>query len=200
LPALLTAADVPAVLASFRMQQDSYGQPIQINRMPSNAERALLQQRNAGLASALQRTDDEDGVKAALGRMFDGYPSLRNATNKSDLLDAYWVQLRGQPLIAVQVACERVEQNMVAEVSPEYPPTSPRMVELSRGLAGFLRAEQYQIDRILRASKLLPESLPDDPVKAQKIAAGLRALSQSLRSNIGSDNGKAGGFVSGLRR
>lgn len=194
LPALLTADDVPAVLASFVVEQEGFGRPIKLDRMPTAAERDLLQHRLRLLDSALANVNDRGAAERVLAVMFAGFPQLQKAA-VADLLDAYWAQLEGQPAVCIAMACHKVSQKLVPLLDCDYPPTAPRMVDLARREASVLRGERFAIDRILRATELIPRA-PDAASRA-RIGAGLKSLANEIRLRGANDS--VGQYKSGVR-
>lgn len=180
LPGMAPTGSVSKLLDTF--QVDVYGfDDVALDRMPNAEERQLLQARHRELMTMLRpinlaKTDQEKAAKA-LALLFSGYPSLRNA-NVRDTITAYMLHLEHLPLPALCKACEDIAHNRVADLDPDFAPTSPRIVKVAEGHIAPLARERDRIDQILGSRKLMRAA--STPEAQERVRLGLVELAESM--------------------
>lgn len=192
LPGVATAVDVGNLARSFVIEEPGQGKSACLDRMPTTAERTMLQERNRELRTLLRPCEmagtDQEKARQAIALMLAGFPILRNA-DKATMIESYWETFaRGLPLVAVVHACNAVNANEIAGFDPDYgPPASPRLCATAKVVMHKLGAEQHRIDRILTASSVMrPLATPE---QAERIKGGLRDLANKL--NVSNENASA---------
>lgn len=151
-------------------------------RLPSAAERGLLEQRRRELAAAAtpcSLDSERRRAAAAIADMLDGFLRARSidVAAKQAMIAGILTDLAALPAWAIERACERVRRGEF-DGNPDFVPTSPRLYRLASAELVPLRLEEQRIAATLR---LLPRSAPpDDDDGRQRIASGLQALSAKL--------------------
>jgi hypothetical protein len=184
LPGTASAADALRLAESFQIEVEGFGKPALLDRLPTPDERRLLQARNADLRSQLRPANlavaDQERGRGALSLMFGGYPSMRGQTprEKNALIDTYWGHLQSLPAFAIIRACDDVIHNRVADLDPDWPPTTPRIVKQAQGYVAKAAAEQMRLEHILSAQKAMVPLM--DQAARDRVAAGLNELAKAI--------------------
>lgn len=199
LPGLLPAEEVDQLaddLASS-LEMDDFSR-FTMARLPSIAERQMLQKRVGDLEEVLSgigpgSTASPGGqqwqqARRALGALFAGYPSLRNA-NVPEMLDTYLAWMMDLPAFAIAEACGLLGRGQAKWTDPHtgeverqslhHPPSTSLFFTLAQPLALRHREKLAQIEKVLRVKQITPP-VPSEAERA-RVGAQMQELADSLK-------------------
>lgn len=184
LPGLMSPGEMRTLIDSFSPTMEG-GEAV-LTRLPSKAEREVLQKRLADLRLTLRPVADamvdKERAVQAIGLMFAGFTSLLKA-DAVDLTNAFLMHLQTLPLFALVKACEAVTQNRIPDYDPKFPPTSPQLYSFAAKAAEATRIELLKVERILGAKRVLRAK--ETPGAKERIEASRRDFHARMQSMDG---------------
>ena len=189
LPGIESTAEARSILDCFQIEMENL-HPV-VNRFPSKAERAVMQQRNSDLTRLLRATHlsmaDMDMARRMIAKMLNGYPSIRNKAFRDDRERAQWLDeqiasylldMQSLPLFAINLACDDAAKALIPDVDLDWPPTTPRLIKHARRKVEELSTERWKLDAVLRATKTMRAEVSDD--EAERVRQGFAEVKMSM--------------------
>lgn len=184
LPGLQPDADTFDLAMRFypNLWRDESG-VVTLPKLPTAAECQQMENRLRELRREFQMVKyasaDGDRAMRALGKLFSGYPSLRNA-NAGDMCASYLDGLCDLPAFCIELAIEDIRHARIPDLDPDWPPTTPRIHKIAEAHRDRLyEREVLPIERVLDA-KL---AAPADPEMQKSVSELLTGLASDLRNN-----------------
>ena len=151
-------------------------------RLPTQGERALLEQRRAALRQLVRPCaydHRELGLdSAAVAEMVDSFTSTRSLPDRAGLVAGMVTDLQQFPAWAIERACTKVRMGEVQGLSLDFCPGSARMAALIREVLAPVGAEDRRIAAVLRLVQR--RTIPTE--EAQRVAAKFEDLRARLRA------------------
>lgn len=153
-PQILPDRDTADLIARFQNRLDREGHTWFLPALPTASERRQIETRRADVRRGLRPISmahaDKDRAALAITAMLTAWIHTGRADPKSTVA-AYVMHLLDLPLFAIEKACQDVARGYVDGLSPDFPPSAPRLHQLAMEACEKLSTEALAIDRILVA-------------------------------------------------
>lgn len=130
------------------------GGPVEAHKIPQGEERRVLEARARELRSSLRPLSmavaERDKAVGLIARMFAGYPSQKNSDARATVA-TYVLELGSAPLWALEAVCEKIRKGQIADLNPDFPPSTVRLNQLIALETGYVMAEEAKINTLLQA-------------------------------------------------
>lgn len=130
------------------------------------------------LRSTVSATSSE--IEEAVAGLMMAYPSMRGLSHieAQVLIRKYAEDLADMPLWAIKAAGRDISRGAVSDMSPDFPPSAPRVRQLADDHVEWCKKELRDLMTILRA-KVEP---PADPEMRARINLGFQKMQQAMGS------------------
>jgi len=140
--------------------------------IPEGMERTTLNNRLNDLYAMLlgmpgDRKNRARIAAAILDMLGGGYSALINL-DKRKLATEYTIELEHLPAWAIERACLSARQGKIEGLSPDFPPTAPRLHQLVDAILDLVRVEQAQIVEVL---SFVQEKQESDAAEQERMRA-----------------------------
>lgn len=160
--------------------EDRFGALVS-HRIPTPDERSRLEARLRQLSAMLQPAsmlrNGNHRLGVAITAMLAGFLNAKSADPKATMA-AYVAELSRYPAWAVERACRAIGSGQVPDLSPDYPPSAPRIAQIAQSFLSEHYAERARIQAVLDAKQAYVASEEE----RERIAVGLKEVSERLRS------------------
>lgn len=151
-----------------------------------------IRQRLVGYADAIDRSlapaSRGDIAREIAALMVAFRPSRMVSIDEAATMTREYVDvLSDLPLWAIQVGLRKIKLGEVAEVSLDFPPAAPRLRKVITNLMTPVRAERYDIRRVLAA----PVHPPEDSARAVEVRQIVLNAWQGLVAEMDTKNRQA---------
>lgn len=193
LPGLLPNEDALTLAQSFQIIRE--GEQVIIDRLPTPAERDILDNRRRELSEALRPAQmaGADRAKAsdAILSMLLGYSANKGQGGADALVAAYLTHLESLPLFAIEAACRDVVENKIvmpdgSKPNLEWAPSSPVLFHAAEQHTKRKLAERATFDAVLTTKHALPPPLTDEERAAR--AEQFKATAEKYRLKVKEDD------------
>lgn len=148
--------------------------------LPSESERERLASRDRQLSSILRAASDipngNSRIALAITAMFAGYLNAK-ASDAKAATAAYVKELGRYPAWAVERACMAVSSGSVSGLSPDFPPSAPRLAQVAQGYLDEHLQGKRKIQKVLSAKLVYQPSEGE----RERVHTGLVELADTLR-------------------
>jgi hypothetical protein len=119
-------------------------------------------------------------IEEAVAALMMAYPSMRGLSHVEAqvLIRKYADDLSDIPLWSIQAAARDISRGAVSDMSPDFPPSAPRVRQLADEHVEWCKKELRDLMVILKADV----EPPADPAMKARINLGFRKLQQALGS------------------
>lgn len=141
--------------------------------------RGKMEHRQA-LVLAATRSATRSETEEAVAALMMAYPSMRGLSHieAQVLIRKYADDLADVPIWAIKAAARDISRGAVSDMSPDFPPSAPRVRQLADEQLEWCKRELQSLKTILTA-QVEP---PADPAMKARISLGFRKLQQELGS------------------
>lgn len=162
----------------------------QLPRLPSKMERAAMQSRRDRLARKLAPINEsmtqQDDIVQELGRLWVRFPALRNA-DVGVMTSAYLEDLARFPLFAAMAAIADVRDRRIKSLDPDWPPTSPRLVEAAEKHVEPVAVAFMRVGRVLKIDKV---AIPNNPDMQRKVKTEILGFIADRKTDLTTDEAR----------